>query len=175
MKLINLFNLLLVSVLFTGCSGITGPDNGELSALLNYPQHVERTSGFFYPDADGLTGRVSGIGRRAEPEIFAQLAELSLDLYYDPGEKQKDPDFWIGIPNKDPAFQKYCETACFELPDTLDQEGYVIEITSKGVILAARNAKGICYGILTLRQLWSQFPGKPGLPCMKITDWPTIP
>jgi hypothetical protein len=175
MKLLNLLNLLIVSVLFAGCSGITGPDNEELSAILNHPQHVERKSGFFYPNTGGLTGRVSGIGKREEPAIFEQLDELSLDLYYDPGDKQADPDFWIGIPDKDPAFRTYCKITGLELPDTLDEEGYVMEITGKGVILAARNATGVFYGLQTLSQLWRQFPEKPGLPCMKISDWPSIP
>jgi len=171
MRSLNLLIIALVFVLSPGCSGIPDQDQTEL-ALLPYPQKVERTGGFFYPDAGGLTGRVSGIIRREEPVIFEHLAELSLDLYYAPGEKLPDPDFWIGIPDKDPAFKTYCEALGFELPDTLHQDGYVMEITRKGVILAAQNTTGVFYGLQTLKQLWRQFPEKPGLPCMKITDWP---
>ena len=162
-------------MLVAGCSGIHDPDQGEMLTLLPYPQQIERTGGYFDPEVDGLTGRISGIGRRAEPVIFTQLAELSIDLYYAPGEKQADPDFWIGIPAKDPAFLSYCEKAGLVLPDTLDKEGYLLEITKQGVILAAVDPAGIFYGLQTLRQLWRQFPGKPGLPCLKIIDWPAIP
>lgn len=175
MKIPGVFIVPLVFILFAGCSGISRPDEGKLLSLLPYPQQLERTGGYFYPDADGLSGRVSGIIRREEPVIFEQLGELSLDLYYAPGEKQKDPDLWIGIPEKDPSFQVYCEAAAFELPDTLNKEGYVMEITRNGIILAAQNTTGVFYGLQTLRQLWRQFPDKPGLPCMKITDWPAIP
>jgi hypothetical protein len=175
MKLLDVLRLLLIFALFPGCSGTSVPDKDELLALLSYPRQVEMTGGFFYPDAGGLTGRVSGIKRMVEPAIFDQLAELSLDLYYDPAVKQADPDFWIGIPDMDPAFQTYCKVAGFELPDTLNQEGYVMEITRKGVILAAQSTTGIFYGLQTLRQLWRQFPEKPGLPCLKITDWPAHP
>ncbi len=175
MRPINLLIFSLVFMLVPGCSGFLDSDKAEMLALLPYPQQVERTGGFFNPEPGGLTGRISGIGRTAEPVIFTQLAELSLDLYYAPGEKQVDPDFWIGIPAKDPAFLSYCETAGLELPDTLDEEGYLLEITRQGVILAAVNTTGVFYGLQTLRQLWRQYPGKPGLPCMKITDWPAIP
>jgi len=121
MRPINLLYFPLILILVSGCSGNRESGTDDILALLPYPRQVEKTGGFFDPGADGLTGQVSGIGRTAEPVIFEQLAELSLDIYYGPGEKQADPDFWIGIPAKDPAFLSYCETAGLVLPDTLDQ------------------------------------------------------
>lgn len=164
----------ILFLLFSGCSGIADPKQGESLALVPYPRKVEKTRGYFNPETGGLTGRISGIARRAEPVIFEQLAELSLDLYYDPGAKQPDPDFWIGIPGTDPSFDIYCQKSAFEIPDTLDEEGYVLEISRKGSILAARTTTGISNGLHTLQQLFRQFPDKPGLPCMKVTDWPAI-
>jgi hexosaminidase len=164
-----------IFTLITGCSGIKDRDEGEMLALLPYPQHIEKTGGYFIPDSGVHTGRISGIGKRTEPVIFEQLAALSLELNDAHGEKHEDPDLWIGIPSGDTDFLSYCEKVGLQLPDTLDEEGYLLVITQKGMILAAATAAGVFYGLQTLRQLWRQFAGEPGLPCMKITDWPAIP
>ena len=164
----------IVCILLYGCSCNPGPVPGDSLALVPYPQQVEITGGYFNPENGGLTGRVSGIGRRAEPVIFEQLAELSLDLYYNPADPQVDPDFWFGIPGADPSFDLYCQKAKFEIPDTLDDEGYVLMISRNGSILAAKSTTGISSGLRTLQQLFRQFPDKPGLPCMKIIDWPAL-
>ena len=174
MRLLFYSILPVVFLFLQGCSGISDKDPENLLALVPYPQQIEETGGYFNPHNRGLTGRVSGMGRRAEPVIFEQLAELSLDLYYEPGGKQADPDFWFGIPGTDPSFDMYCRKASFEIPDTLHEEGYVLEISRKGTILASRSTSGISIGLRTLQQLFRQFPDKPGLPCMKITDWPVI-
>ena len=164
----------LVIILFTGCSGIHGREEGEMLALLPYPRQVERTGGYFFPDTCSRTCRVSGLGRKTEPVIFEQLSALSLDPDPAPEKVKEVPDLWIGIPSGDPAFSSYCEKAGLQLTDTLDEEGYLLVITRRGMILAATTPSGVFYGLQTLRQLWRQFPGEPGLPCMKITDWPSI-
>jgi hexosaminidase len=175
MRSSNLLIWFLAVFLFAGCSGIHDREEGEMLALLPFPRQVERTGGYLFPGTGGRTCRVSGLARKAEPVIFEQLAALSLDPDLAPEKGKEDPDLWIGIPSGDPAFSSYCEKAGLQLPDSLDEEGYLLVITRQGMILAATTPAGVFYGLQTLRQLWRQFPGEPGLPCMKITDWPAIP
>lgn len=65
------------------------------------------------------------------------------------------------------------------LPEFMGKEGYTLKITSKEIIISARNASGIFYGIQTFRQLLPpEFEGKPNsfskvnIPCVEITDYP---
>ncbi len=174
MKLLSLLILPFAFMLVPGCSGNLDMDKSEL-AILPYPQMVERTGGLYIPDAGGFTFQVSGINREAEPVLFTQLESLFSKATNAPPGNDKVPDIWLGIPGKDPAFLTYCEAAGIEIPDTLDREGYLLEISEQGVILAGVDPAGVFYGLQTLRQLCRQYPEDAGLPCIKITDWPAIP
>ena len=175
MRPLSLLILPLVLILVQGCSGITDPNKSEPLALLPYPQHVETTGGFFQADPSNINCHVSGIGRTDEPVLFAQLEELSQKVDYAPPEEENVPYLWLGIPGADATFLSHCLLEGLLLPDTLDREGYLLKISRKGVTIAALDPAGVFYGLQTLRQLWRQFPGKPGIPCMSITDWPAIP
>ena len=130
---------------------------------------------FFHGRCPQLTCRITGIDRADEPVLFAQLEELSLKVDNAPAGAENVPDLWLGIPASDASFQSHCQAAGILLPDTLDQEGYLLNITRQGVTVAAADPAGVFYGLQTLRQLWRQFPSRPGLPCMSIMDWPSIP
>ncbi len=174
MRSLSLLILSLVFILVPGCSGELDPDKGEL-ALLPYPQKVERTGGLFIPGAGGVTFEVSGIDKADEPVLFSQLEELFIMANNASAGNEKAPDIWLGIPGEDPSFLSHCEAAGIKLPDTLDQEGYILEVTKQGVTIAALDPAGVFYGLQTLRQLWREYSGKQEVPCMRITDWPAIP
>ncbi len=125
----------------------------------------KRPEVFSQAGAGHLTCRVTGIDRADEPVLFAQLEELSLKVDNAPAGAENVPDLWLGIPAANASFQSHCQAAGLVLPDTLDREGYLLKITRQGVTLAAVDPAGVFYGLQTLRQLWRQFPGKPGLPC----------
>ncbi len=57
-------------------------------------------------------------------------------------------------------------------------QGYVLDITSKGITIEAISEQGLYYGLLTLKQLINKAlldnPSNVAIPCMKITDYPTL-
>ena len=55
----------------------------------------------------------------------------------------------------------------------LPNEGYIVQITKKGVIIQASGKAGFFYGQKTLEQLRCIYPN--GIPCMKIEDAPAYP
>lgn len=60
-----------------------------------------------------------------------------------------------------------------QVPDS--DEGYILEITSKGVLISARNDAGLFYGCQTLEQLLEDSRDfNKEIPAMKITDYPSI-
>jgi hexosaminidase len=50
-------------------------------------------------------------------------------------------------------------------------EGYHLHIYTRVIEIEASDSAGLFYGLMTLRQLFRQFP-PDGLPCMLIRDWP---
>lgn len=52
-------------------------------------------------------------------------------------------------------------------------EGYVLEVSEKGVRISARDVRGVFYGIQTLGNMLMNANGEP-LPCMVIRDWPGL-
>lgn len=48
-------------------------------------------------------------------------------------------------------------------------EGYALKVTSKGALIAGKDAAGLYYGAQTLAQLIAE----DGIPCVTIRDWPT--
>ena len=56
----------------------------------------------------------------------------------------------------------------------LDKQGYVIRVTDSGVLVAARTAQGLFYGVQTLRQLLRPEGKTLAIPALVIRDWPSM-
>lgn len=65
------------------------------------------------------------------------------------------------------------EEAGKELPES--PEGYILEVTSKGVTIRSRGQAGLFYGCQTLEQLMEDSRDhRIRIPCLRITDYPEI-
>ncbi|UCH09374.1 MAG: glycoside hydrolase family 20 zincin-like fold domain-containing protein, partial [Fidelibacterota bacterium] len=60
------------------------------------------------------------------------------------------------------------------LEPVLENEGYFLDVTPSGVLLAGRDAQGVFWGAQTLAQL-IEGPDCPSLPVVTIRDWPRYP
>ncbi len=56
----------------------------------------------------------------------------------------------------------------------LDKQGYVIRVTDSGVLVAARTAQGLFYGVQTLCQLLRPEGKTLAIPALVIRDWPSM-
>ncbi|OHB81401.1 MAG: hypothetical protein A2W31_08610 [Planctomycetes bacterium RBG_16_64_10] len=80
----------------------------------------------------------------------------------------------VGSPATDPAVADRMAAYGLELTDAMGDEGYVVGVGSKGVVIGARAGPGILYGTMTLRQmLQARGPGRP-LAGVCIRDWPQM-
>lgn len=78
-----------------------------------------------------------------------------------PQEQRNGNGIWLQLSNSS------------DLPES--EEGYLLEVTDKRIIIRAKNAKGLFYGCQTLEQLMEDSRDfKVQIPCMKITDYPAI-
>lgn len=132
--------------------------------LIPSPQSVERSEGTF---TIGEKTRVFLPRDTARPELLA--AQRLLDAieasagfrpaFDRPGLRPVEKAGSIHLAVKDPP-----ET------DPLKAEGYTLEISGDAVVVTGNSARGLFYGIQTLKQLVDQFGAK--LPALKIEDAP---
>ena len=59
-------------------------------------------------------------------------------------------------------------------PQDLGEEGYVLTVNSRGVVVAGRTSAGTFYGLQTLKQLVRGEGLKAFVQGVRITDWPTM-
>ena len=77
----------------------------------------------------------------------------------------------------DRGLRSYLESQGVKIDDDLGDQGYVVRATDSGVLVAARTAQGVFYGVQTLRQLLRP-EGATGkslaIPALIIRDWPSM-
>lgn len=74
-----------------------------------------------------------------------------------------------------PLVQQALKHAAVEPPATLDPEGYVLSVTTDGVVVGGKSAAGVFYGMQTLKQLVQGESGAAFIQGAMITDWPALP
>lgn len=63
----------------------------------------------------------------------------------------------------------------FALMESLDEEGYVLDVDPKGIVVAAETAAGLFYGVQTLRQLFDVDANeRVSAPALQIEDQPAM-
>ena len=60
------------------------------------------------------------------------------------------------------------------LDEKLGDEGYVLFVQPKKIIIAAKTSSGVFYGVQTLKQLVRVHIDKNRIPCVAVRDWPTL-
>jgi hypothetical protein len=73
-----------------------------------------------------------------------------------------------------PKIQQALKRAGVESDQKLTDEGYLIAVSAKEVVVAGKSAAGIFYGMQTLKQLVRGAGAGAFIPAVKIADWPTM-
>ncbi|MBK7173183.1 MAG: family 20 glycosylhydrolase [Bacteroidales bacterium] len=180
-KKINLVLLTLVGFL----SAMPGVMAQQDINLIPYPKQLKQGSGFFriLPDS-----RIVLQDNRLTQTLFSACEliseinkELSLTLHV--GSKAAKQSIFIGIEGRDALVSNRAKQAGILLPDSVMEkdkaldfhtEGYLLHITDEEIILIAHSEAGLFYGVQTLKQLIRSNRNGNEIPCMTITDWPSL-
>lgn len=73
-----------------------------------------------------------------------------------------------------PGMRAAIERAGLSVPQNLNEEGYVLSVSGREVVVAGRTPAGVFYGMQTLKQLVRGEGANTHLPGVRITDWPTM-
>ncbi len=77
---------------------------------------------------------------------------------------------------ENPLVRRYCdEHGLTALVDGLGDEGYCLQVSEKGVVIAAKGEAGALYGVESLRQLMRSGRGTVTLPQLTVQDKPRFP
>jgi len=80
----------------------------------------------------------------------------------------------LGIIGRDAFINKPGKLNKLSLPDEAKEEGYLLKIFNDKIIVAAYTEAGLFYGVQTLKQLIKANADGDRLPCLSITDWPSL-
>lgn len=80
----------------------------------------------------------------------------------------------IGLIGRDKIISKEIQALNLELPDSAREEGYILKISKQHILIAAYSESGLFYGVQTLKQVIRLNRHLKKLPCLIITDWPSL-
>ncbi len=144
--------------------------------VVPYPQEVIWGRGNFSPSGTTLTLRLSGIGDGTSRVIARQLSE-ALQIRYGAVLELKDEgeaDLWIGLPESDARFGEMARRQSAEPDAALGEEGYLLKIGRRQILITSAGEAGAFYGVQTLVQLLRGYPDPEPLPALSVRDWPSI-
>ena len=163
---IILFTVMLISIFTMGeCKEIP---------IVPLPQQVELYNGTFNIDPQNTTFILSvsdtlglTVGLNQLSAAFEKLKGVSSFIAED-----KEYQIWLGIPSQNDDFKDMCLSLNIWPEERIGDEGYILLIHKKQIIIAANTITGLFYGIQSIKQLLSTYPDE--LPCLKIIDWPDL-
>lgn len=166
--------LFLTMLLGTGAARVA---EGQPSLkLIPTPQHVQLSEGTFR-----MTEKVSVVlGNADDPDdhfaaqqLVAEVqAHLGRELRM--GKADDGAAILIGRMERDKAVDAAVAKLGLSLPGEAAQEGYILSVKPEGVVVAARTASGIFYGVQTVKQLIRANLTADTIPCCTILDWPAL-
>lgn len=150
--------------------------SGQQVPIIPQPQEIEIRKGIFKPVQRPFTIRLAAKDTVGTSLITSQLQNAFEKKYAAiPLLDNKDqPVIWMGLPEEDPDFKSWCERLKIWPENRLGEEGYVLLVQSKQIVLAAQSKTGLFYGVQTLKQLLRGYPEKDLVPQLKIVDWPSL-
>lgn len=80
----------------------------------------------------------------------------------------------IGIPSMNRSFHKLCKALQLIPGKEIGTEGYLLLIENSRIFISANSAKGVFYGLQTLKQLIKSSVGKGSIPNTYIKDYPSF-
>jgi len=160
-------SLVILLIFLTFVSGANGQEPDTL-ALIPAPRIIEREEGFFR-----FSIKTGFKYNKKDENLSFVVSQIIDEIAQDAG---------IALKPKKGSRKSRIELSFFgrknNVPDSLLQkikdQGYVLRITPRRILIQASTCRGIFYGAQTLRQLIRAYGRDASIPCLKITDWPLL-
>lgn len=157
-------------------AGEAAPTSASLR-LIPTPQQVQLATGRFELRA-GERVTLGSAADAADRFALAQLLEetsRSLGLTLREGRPLlRAPRILLARLGRDQEAARALKRLGATLPRTLGEEGYLLDVSPRGVTVLARGSAGLFYGVQTLKQLVRANATGRAIPCCRILDWPAM-
>jgi hypothetical protein len=165
--------LIVVSILLL-CYSVVLASQGVYT--VPKPQLVEYNDRSFDPYIDDVSVKILATDTLHLNIPIGELRELWLERFKCDLSLNTDLDMKIiaGIPPESETFKKLCQERKIWPEDQIGEEGYILEISENGIIIAANTCSGVFYGFQSLKQIIRGLGEKEKLPGLKIIDWPDL-
>ena len=147
----------------------------ELS-LVPRPVEVKRHRGWFVFEP-GRVGVVLGKQATEDDRFAAQLLqeEVQKDLGVELPLGEARRVVVLALPARDTDLAQICRKAKAVPDEQLGDEGYLLVVSPKRIVVSANTSTGLFYGVQTLRQLVRGNAVGRKIPCVRIRDYPALP
>lgn len=151
-------------------------DHAKKLMLIPTPRHVVMHAGTF---TITKSDRIVLADPRDKADRFSadQLAqEIESDLTFNikTSAKYGGRYFLLGRIGQDVAIRRALRELRISVPDSLGDQGYILNIAPARVLIAANTSTGLFYGVQTLKQIIRANRSGDRIPCVTITDWPAL-
>ncbi len=143
--------------------------------LVPKPVEVKRHRGWFVFEP-GRVGLVLGKAATEDDRFAAQLLQeeveqdLGVKLPYGTAKRQ----IYLILPSRDEDLVEICRKAKAVPDEALGDEGYLLVVTPKRILVTANTSTGLFYGVQTLKQLVRGNAVGNKIPCVRIRDYPAL-
>lgn len=167
----------IILVLFFGNNLLMAiqPVNTDSLKLIPSPQLVSRGNGGFLLDKHV---RIFVASSKSQSDHFSAL-QLNKEIEKKIGKglnlsKASRGKTIMLLSFGKPESSKLIKKFHLEQPEQIGDQGYVLQIRKEEIIIAANTETGLFYGVQTLKQLIRSNMTANTLPCITITDWPSL-
>ncbi len=150
--------------------------------IIPLPQSLKSMVGVF--NISSKTTIALGDSKNKDDIFAAQqlIDEIKKDLGYEISISNrslfKRPGIIIGVLGRDSSIDAAIKKYKIDIPAKLGDEGYILNITPKQIIIAGKDSAGVFYGVQSLKQiirsLGSNVTEPVMLTCCRIIDWPQL-
>ncbi len=186
----NRYSLKIAGLLLAVCSGVAAQD----LKLIPAPREIKLAEGAFVitPNVRILVNSETADEDKLAAETVAEEIEatggMKLPISAIRAFNEQSNAIYLMRLDGERALEGWLASRQLTLEPGQSEEGYLIAVTPRIVVVAARTAAGLFYGAQTLRQLlrpssmlpqpaegeWSQTKQQYGSPAVSIRDWPAM-
>ncbi|MBN1482799.1 hypothetical protein EH223_12675 [candidate division KSB1 bacterium] len=164
-----LFCFLVSLVLIHHRSGLAVSD----ITIVPKPHLVQPGTGVFCFHQNSIRVRIADTDTSHHRMSIKQLDQLIRENNGVPLWQKNESEFliWVGFPEQDQEFRNLCQKEDLWPEDRIGEEGYILDIREKRIIIAANTPAGVFYAVQSLKQL-VRGSNSPHVVCLRIIDWP---
>jgi len=143
--------------------------------LVPLPVEIEHKRGWFHFEPGQVAVR-TGAQASEDDRFSLQLLyhEVREDLNIELLAGEAGQTVYLALPERDKDLYRICQNEQALPDESLGDEGYILVVQPKRIVVSANTSTGLFYGVQTLRQLIRGNASMSKISCLRIRDYPIL-